>query len=393
VGLGVTDIHTDFQPFGVMWGFFLFAGLSFMAGEVTRRTRKAGPVRFVQSVLRNGLRMPRIFELGEALRSPGRALPGGIELAAGGVALLILISIALLALGLAVPALLIWPVALSTALLLRRNLAPRVAFMTWIAFWAFAILLGVEVVYLQDFLGGEWKRMNTLFKFYIQVWVLLGLLAALALPELWSRISARRGAAAPLWQAAVLVLGMASLIFPVLGSIARVSDRFPGGPEARPPLGTLDGLAYMSTGVYHWPDEHVTIEMKYDLDAIHWLQENVSGTPVIAEAAIGYYREGGMRVSSYTGLPTLLGMHQGEQRYADDVGRRDGEARDFFNTKDSARAMDLIRSLHIRYVYIGQLERIQYDASGIAKFDAMSRAGVLEVAYENPKVKIYRVRA
>ena len=100
-----------------------------------------------------------------------------------------------------------------------------------------------------------------------------------------------------------------------------------------------------------------------------------------------------MRVSSYTGFPTLLGMHQGEQRYADDVGRRDGEARDFFNTKDSARAMDLIRSLHIRYVYIGQLERIQYDAGGIAKFDAMSRAGVLEVAYENLKVKIYRVRA
>ena len=229
VGLGVTDIHTDFQPFVVMWGFFLFAGLSFLAGEVTRRTHKAGPVRFVQSVLRNGLRLPRIFELGEALRSTGSALPGGIELAAGGVALLILISIALLALGLAVPALLIWPFALSTVLLLRRNLEPRVAFMTWIAFWAFAILLGVEVVYLQDFLGGEWKRMNTVFKFYIQVWVLLGLLAALALPELWSRISARRGVAAPLWQTAVLMLGLACLIFPVLGSIARVSDRFPGG--------------------------------------------------------------------------------------------------------------------------------------------------------------------
>ena len=86
-------------------------------------------------------------------------------------------------------------------------------------------------------------------------------------------------------------------------------------------------------------------------------------------------------------------MHQSEQRYAEDVGRRDGEAHDFFNTRDSARAMDLIRSLHIRYIYIGQLERIQYDAIGIAKFETMSRAGVLEVAYENPKVKIYRVRA
>jgi YYY domain-containing protein len=392
VGLGISDIHTDFQPFVVMWGFFLCAGLSFVAGEAARRTRKAGPARFMQAVLRNGFRLPRVFELGEALRANGSTLAGGIELAAGGLALLLLMSIALLALGLAVPALLIWPFALSTVLLLRRNLAPHVAFMNWLAFWAFAILLGVEVVYLQDFLGGDWKRMNTLFKFYIQVWVLLGLLAALALPELWARISARRGMAAPLWQTAMVMLGVACLIFPLLGTIARVNDRFPGSADGRPPLGTLDGLAYMSVGTYHWPDEQTTIEMRYDLDAIHWLQSNVDGTPVIAEAAIGYYREGGMRVSSYTGLPTLLGMHQSEQRYADDVGKRDGEARDFFNTKDSARAMDLIRSLHIRYIYIGQLERIQYDAAGIAKFDAMRRAGVLEIAYENPKVKIYRVR-
>lgn len=391
VGLGVTDIHTDFQPFVVVWGFFFVAGLSFIAGELTRRTRKAGPARFVQTVLRNGLRLPRIFELGEALRSGGSGLTGGIELAAAGVGILILASIALLALGLTMPAILIWPFALSSVLVLRRNLEPRIAFMSWVAFWAFAILLGVEVVYLQDFLGGDWKRMNTIFKFYIQVWVLLGLLAALALPELWTRISARHRTAGPLWQTLVLALGMACLIFPLLGTLARVNDRFPGGPEARPAVGTLDGLAFMTEGVYHWPDDHTTIEMKYDLDAIHWLQANVSGTPVIAEAAIGYYREGGMRVSSYTGLPTLLGMHQSEQRYADDVGRRDGEARDFYNTKDSARAMELIRSLHIRYVYVGQLERIQYDAAGIAKFDQMSRAGVLEVAYENPKVVIYKV--
>ncbi|MEP7199992.1 MAG: DUF2298 domain-containing protein, partial [Chloroflexota bacterium] len=39
VGLGLTDIHTEFQPFVVMWGFFLFAGLTFVLGEVARRTR------------------------------------------------------------------------------------------------------------------------------------------------------------------------------------------------------------------------------------------------------------------------------------------------------------------------------------------------------------------
>jgi uncharacterized membrane protein len=264
--------------------------------------------------------------------------------------------------------------------------------MNWLGFWALAILLGVEVIYLQDFLGGEWKRMNTLFKFYIQSWVLLGLLGALALPELWARLSQSRAMFAGLWQSAVLLLIAASLIFTVAGTAARVADRFPGGPGARPPLGTLDGLAFMSVATYNWPDDRHPIEMQYDLAAIHWLQDHVVGTPVIAEAAIGYYREGGMRVSSYTGLPTLLGMHQGEQRYSDDVGKRDGEAREFFNSPDSARAMDLVRQLHIDYIYIGQLERVTYDEAGLAKFDAMLKAGVLAMAYENPMVKIYRVR-
>jgi uncharacterized membrane protein len=148
----------------------------------------------------------------------------------------------------------------------------------------------------------------------------------------------------------------------------------------------------MNVATYNWPDERNRIDMKYDLEAIHWLQDNVSGTPVVAEAAIGYYREGGLRVASYTGLPTLLGMHQSEQRYSEDVGKRDGEAREFFNTRDSARAMELVRQLHIHYIYIGQLERVTYDAAGLAKFEQMRQAGVLDVAYQNPKVMIYRVK-
>ena len=54
--------------------------------------------------------------------------------------------------------------------------------------------------------------------------------------------------------------------------------------------------------------------------------------------------------------------------------------------------MDLIRALHIRYIYVGQLEQVTYDAAGLAKFDVMMKAGVLDMAYENPMVKIYRVR-
>jgi uncharacterized membrane protein len=307
-----------------------------------------------------------------------------------GLLLLVIVTVALLALGQYLLAILLWPFMVSVVLLFRRAIAPQQAFVNWLAFWAFAILGGVEIVYLKDFLGGgEWKRMNTLFKFYIQVWVLLGLVAAVALPVLWQRLSARRGLFPFVWQTATLILLAGSFIFTLVGAAARVNDRFPG---ARPPLGTLDGLAFMSVGSYTWPDDRNRIEMKYDLDAVHWLNENVVGTPVVAEAAIGYYREGGMRVASYTGLPSLLGMHQSEQRYSEDVGKRDGQAREFFNTRDSARAMQLIRELHIGYIYLGQLEYVTYEPAGLAKFEQMEKANVLEVVYQNPRVKIYRVK-
>jgi YYY domain-containing protein len=387
VGLGVTDVQTDVQPFLKMWGFFSFVGLTFIVGELTQRAlnQEAAWPRATQFVARHLMRLPRLMDLQDFMDDPV-----GLQVILVGLLLMVIATVALVALGQYLLAILLWPFVLSAVLLFRRAVAPPQAFINWLAFWALAILVGVEIVYLKDFLGGgEWKRMNTLFKFYIQVWVLLGLVAAVALPELWQRLSARRGLFPFVWQTTVMVLLVASLIFTFIGTSARVSDRFPG---ARPPLGTLDGLAFMSVGSYTWPDDRNRIEMKYDLDAIHWLNENVVGTPVVAEAAIGYYREGGMRIASYTGLPSLLGMHQSEQRYGEDVGKRDGQAREFFNTRDSARAMQLIRELHIGYIYLGQLEYVTYEPAGLAKFEQMEKANALEVVYQNPRVKIYKVR-
>jgi uncharacterized membrane protein len=147
----------------------------------------------------------------------------------------------------------------------------------------------------------------------------------------------------------------------------------------------------MTVGSYTWPENN-RIELEYDYAALQWLIANVKGTPVVAEAAIPYYREGGLRVATYTGLPTFLGAHQNEQRYASQVGERDGKARDFFNTPDVARALQLIGELHVSYIYVGQLEHAVYDAAGLAKFDEMVQLGELEVVYENEKTRIYRVR-
>jgi uncharacterized membrane protein len=294
-----------------------------------------------------------------------------------------------------VPAVLLLPLLGAFALLWRRQASPENLFVSALLFTAFLVLMGVEFVYLKDHLqGGDWRRMNTLFKFYIQVWVMLGLGAAVALPATWRFVQTRwKLGWRVLWTAAFAYLLLLSLVFLVAGTRARLDDRFPR-ENGRPPVGTLDGMAYMSAGTYTWhPDPaqapNTRIELSYDYDAIRWLLDNVEGTPVVAESLIGYYREGGLRVASFTGFPTLLGFHQeGEQRYGWQTGQRRELAEEFWRTGDHARTRQLMDELGIDLIYIGQLERINLPQSA-EKFQAMADAGLLEVLYRNDRVVIY----
>ena len=258
-------------------------------------------------------------------------------------------------------------------------------------FVALAILAGIEVFYLRDFLdGSDWRRMNTVFKFSLQVWVLLSLVAGAALPSLWHHVRTWGQAAAVLWRGGLALLLAASLVYPVMALPVRVNERCPG---AEAPRGTLDGTAYMRAAQYAWPDAEHIIDMSYDRAAIAWLWDNVTGVPVLAEGPLGFYREGGLRVSSYTGLPTLLGAHQWEQRPSEQVALRQRDAEAVYNTTDPGMLMELLRRHNVRYVYVGQVERYAYGEGGASTLEALARDGRLERAYHNDRVDIYAVPA
>jgi uncharacterized membrane protein len=259
-----------------------------------------------------------------------------------------------------------------------------------LVFTSFLLLVGVELFYLKDHLDGDqlgWWRMNTLFKFYLQVWILLGVALGASLPEIWQAVEHWWWGWRWAWTAALGLLLVAVSIFVFVGTPARVVDRFPG---ERPPIGTLDGMAFMTVGTYTWPTDDDPIHLRGDYDAIRWLLDNVPGTPVLAEAPIGYYREFGVRVSSYTGLPTLKGMHESEQRWGEDVGRRHGQANEFFSTMALDRTMSLADELGIEYIYVGPLERTEY-SNAEAKFEQLLARDLISVVYENEQVTIYRV--
>ena len=176
---------------------------------------------------------------------------------------------------------------------------------------------------------GDIGRMNTVFKFGMQSWVLFGLTSALALSALWSAIGAYCGASAPgdaaravrcRWPmpgaaVAVLLIG-AALVYPLTATPARVADRIDTriGP-------TLDGIAFMRSDKGSWGENNQSFTFVQDAAALDWMRANISGTPIVLEAQTEAYRWGG-RVSIYTGLPTLLGWpwHETQQRSVAKVG-------------------------------------------------------------------------
>jgi uncharacterized membrane protein len=184
----------------------------------------------------------------------------------------------------------------------------------------------------------------------------------------------------------------AGLAYPVQATPARLRDRFNELPR------TLDGMAYMSSAVYDdgGPDggHSESYSLNSDYQAIIWLQDNVQGSPVILEGNTPLYRWGS-RVSIYTGLPTVLGWdwHETQQRagYGNLIQERKDDIQRMLGDRTSFESIQpLLDKYHVRYIYIGDLERLYYSASALKKFDQAAAAGELTVAYQNPEVTIYQ---
>ncbi len=243
-----------------------------------------------------------------------------------------------------------------------------VRFVLILAVVGLLLTLSVEFVYLVDNFR---VRMNTIFKFYFQAWVLMAIAAAFAVFWLsrgkgWLRSVALGG----FW----LLFAMA-MVYPVLGNIRRAED-FANAPR-------LDGTAYLQTAQ---PDDYA---------AIAWLNENVpvgGPAPVILEkpgkGGSSYVYEG--RVSALTGLPTLLGWagHEGQWRGSYEIqSSREPDIDAIYNGFDVEEAKALLDKYDVTYVYVGPLERSEYDPRALEKF-----ARFMDVVYQQGSVTIYQVR-
>jgi uncharacterized membrane protein len=326
-------------------------------------------------------------------------LPGGrLRVAVGFIALgLVGAALAAVANWLALLALLV--LAGGLVLFLRRGAQPHDRFAGWVVVLGVGLTLFVEYVVL----SGDIGRMNTVFKFYIQVWVLWAVVAAVAAAWLAPHLGRVRGGG--LWWAVFAVLVASGLVYTVTATRGKWSDRFPvmgtPSPEERAEFESrwvpgLSGIDYEDYAVYD--DDSFMLRLRYDADGIRWFQGNVSGTPVILE---GFREKGyrwGSRYSIHTGLPAVIGWdwHQTQQRNAvgaEVVQRRTADVREMYDTTDLGRARELLELYLVDYVVVGEMERAFYDGEGLAKFDEMVEAGEAEVAYRHPDgpLVIYRL--
>ena len=251
---------------------------------------------------------------------------------------------------------------------------------------ALCIGLGVEIVYVRDFLdGGDYERMNTVFKFSMQAWLCFAVGGALAVQRLWSYL---KGFIRQAWFLVFGLLLLGCSIFLPLGTLARIDDHQVWATTIPPVqsanyVPTLDGFAFVRSW---YPG---------DAQAISWLNQNITGSPVILEAAAPVSYQWFSRVSVFTGLPDVLGWadHEDEQRYNNQPLNRMADIGIIYTTPDPAQALELLYYYHVRYIYVGELERQAYaqqSTAGLNKFDAMV-GSTLSLVYRSNGVTIYEV--
>ena len=288
---------------------------------------------------------------------------------------------------------------LAGLVLLRRRQISAPAWYALLLTWvALAVSLGFELVYIRDHLdGSDWYRMNTVFKFGLQAWVLLALAAAASLPLLLHslrRIGGQMAQWAGLFVLALL-LALAS-VYPLAAVPARIANRITttGGP-------TLDGLAFMRQGSFTYACDafggcengasQVTIDLSGDAEAIHWLNAKLTGTPIVVQSSLGFYRAYGIRIAANTGLPTVISaLHENEQRASDAAARREADVTNFYTSSEVEPALRFLARYDVNYVYVGGVEHAVYPAAGLAKFDQM-RGLYLTPVFDTPQVQIYAV--
>jgi YYY domain-containing protein len=248
----------------------------------------------------------------------------------------------------------------------------EMVFATLLVFLGFFLILGCEVFYLKDLFSGALYRMNSIFKFHYQVWILFSIAAG---PFLKWLLEVQWPQWAPwkkwTWGTGAAFAFLGAFLYPVLSLDALVG-------RTSADLATMDGAVYY---------EHT---FPTDYQVAQWIKENIrpanGKVPVILEASGGSYHQDFDCLATLTGYPTVLGWDWHEvqwrgsgdkavirgQNENDTIQHRQADIDAIYTSPDLNQTRDLVKKYGIDYVYVGDSERNKYNNSvNLAKFSQM----------------------
>ncbi len=248
------------------------------------------------------------------------------------------------------------PLLIPLAVLSGMSILKR-DFKSILIFVSALIFLLVELFYVNDPYPEKWERLNTVFKTYIQAWIMLSFASAFIISNINRRALK------------IVALFVAILWIYPLGYIATLHGF----------KGSIDGMMYTKKfGEY---------------DALRYLQNCPNGVVLEfpGKSPFESYTYAG-RVSAFTGLQSVIarGGHELFWRYYNEstipmLYERWRDANEMYSASDIGEIIPLLKKYNVKYIYIGYLEKKHYSEEALRKFE------VFKKIYDDGKVEIYEV--
>jgi YYY domain-containing protein len=230
------------------------------------------------------------------------------------------------------------------------------------AIFGLILITVCEFLFLKDHMGPVYYRMNTVFKFYFAAWLLLGIAGTVMAGRLIAARVQKEFVPVRLRTPLIAVVAVAFVLAPLV-----IPTSFWWQSER-----TLDGLAYLDT---YNPDEAAAVQY------LRSLQKN----PGIIEAVkddFGYTS----RISSFTGIPTILGWPFHEILWRGDrggwFGIRTGDVKAIYEDPD--RTVSLMRKYNISLLYVGPEEeriyQVHQPAPGLTEVFAQGQVRIYQIS-------------
>jgi len=227
------------------------------------------------------------------------------------------------------------------------------------------LVLIPEFIYLKDIYIFEHRRANTMFKLTYQAFIMYSLASGYILIRL-SQIKSK--ILNPIFKIIFSIVLISHLIYPYFAIKSYYSFKKYEG---------LNGLNYLKN---LYPD---------NFKAINWINQNISGQPVMLEAVGDSYTTFN-QVSISTGLPTIEGwiVHEWLWRGGyDQPAARQQEVEKVYKLSNFNEIKSILTKYNVKYIFVGDKEYEKYGRIDISKFEKLNA----HIVFQSGKTYIFQL--